>query len=169
MLKGKKIIIACALIALIGAGYYFLPFSDSNTDSVDQEQLSQLEDVKTELQDGLKKAGVDKVTNYVINRAESMWSKDPFSGTTSETNPEKASTDTGLETDKPMERIHPVFIYSGYLEVADKRFAIINGFEYEANEELEVKGYFVNSIEQNWVIIEDRKTQEQLTIYFGNP
>jgi hypothetical protein len=96
-----------------------------------------------------------------------MWSKDPFTDrkTVAPSNTQKKGTGGD---DVPV-RIRPVFTYSGYMAVGDKRMAIINGMEYELNEELEIKGYYVDTIEQNWVIIEDKKNQEKITVFFGNP
>jgi len=167
MQKKKRIIVYSVLAVVILLSVFFLMPSSDQSDS--KKNLSHLESITKEVKDGLKKTGMDKVTNYVINRAESMWSKDPFSDRKSVGVPSGAKTNgSGNETDIPA-RIRPVFTYSGYMEVGEKRMAIINGMEYETNEELEIKGYYVETIEQNWVIIEDKKNQEKITVFFGNP
>jgi hypothetical protein len=139
----------------------------SKTKKDQEKNITHLESITKEVKDGLKKTGMDKVTNYVINRAESVWSKDPFSQQKNLSSP-IGSNSTDVSQEMPT-RIRPVFTYSGFMEVGEKRMAIINGMEYELNEELEVKGYYVDTIEQNWVIIEDRKNQEKITVFFGNP
>jgi len=165
MQKKKRIIAYSTLALVVLLCVFFLMPSDQ---SENQKNLSHLDTITKEVKDGLKKTGMDKVTNYVINRAESMWSKDPFTDRRTVSPPGAKKTGTGDNPDMPA-RIRPVFTYSGYLSVGDKRMAIINGMEYELNEELEIKGYYVDTIEQNWVIIEDKKNQEKITVFFGNP
>jgi len=165
MLKNKRIIVYSVLAVVVLCSVFFLMPSSDQTEN--KKSLSHLETITKEVKDGLKKNGMDKVTNYVINRAESMLTKDPFSDRKA---PEGGSS--GLKSNDPSEmpaRIRPVFTYSGYMEVGEKRMAIVNGMEYELNEELEIKGYYVDTIEQNWVIIEDKKNQEKITVFFGNP
>jgi len=165
-MQNKKRIIAYGTLAvvLLVCVFFLMPSGQSEN----KKNLSHLETITKEVKDGLKKTGMDKVTNYVINRAESMWSKDPFSDRKSAVPTGAKTNGTGNSADMPA-RIRPVFTYSGYMSVGDKRMAIINGMEYELNEELEIKGYYVDTIEQNWVIIEDKKNQEKITVFFGNP
>ncbi|CAN2042719.1 conserved hypothetical protein [Candidatus Magnetomoraceae bacterium gMMP-15] len=172
--KKKSIIILC-LIAGVLYGAYVLLFPDSTPESEeDDKKLSVLDNVMTDVKDGLKKTGVDKVTSYIITRAEDGWSKDkdPFvDGKDAEAVSEVAA-DHSYESSGEFEgtvRPRPTLVYSGYLQVGDKHLAIINGKEYELTEELELKGYFLNTIEQTWVIIEDRRTGEKITVFFGNP
>ncbi|MBF0450014.1 MAG: hypothetical protein HQK75_04870 [Candidatus Magnetomorum sp.] len=168
MLK-KKRIIAYSVLAVVVLFCVFFLIPSSNQSKDQQKNISNLESITKEVKDGLKKTGMDKVTNYVINRAESMWSKDPFSDQKSVgVPPGTKNNGADISADMPA-RIRPVFTYSGYMEVGEKRMAIVNGMEYELNEELEIKGYYVDTIEQNWVIIEDKKNQEKITVFFGNP
>jgi len=165
MQKKKRIIVYSTLAVVVLLCAFFLMPSDK---SENQKNLNHLESITKEVKDGLKKTGMDKVTNYVINRAESMWSKDPFTDRKAVGGPLDTKKKGAGTADMPA-RIRPVFTYSGYMAVGDKRMAIINGMEYELNEELEIKGYYVDTIEQNWVIIEDKKNQEKITVFFGNP
>lgn len=175
MVKVKKIVILCSILSvLLGGGYFLLP-SGQNPSKSGQSKITHLETLKSEVKDGLKKTGMDKVTNYVISRAESVWSKDPFADKGSVPAPSTPAPVAGggeasgtVSENKPA-RIRPVFIYSGYMEVGNKRLAIVNGLEYEDKEELEIKGYYIDTIEQNWVIIEDRQNHEKITVFFGNP
>ena len=102
---------------------------------------------------------------YALNRLESMWAKDPFSGKTSVDN--ETSEKISENSSEMHKHIRPVFTYSGYVTMSDnKHRAIINGRDYGINEELDFKGYFVDAIEQNWVIIEDKQKQEKITVFF---
>jgi len=164
----KKRLIAYSVLAIFVLFCVFFLMPSSKTTKDQKNNIAHLESITKEVKDGLKKTGMDKVTNYVINRAESMWSKDPFTQQKNVAAPPINNKGNLSQQDMPV-RIRPVFTYSGYMEVGDKRMAIINGMEYEANEELEVKGYYVDTIEQNWVIIEDKMNQEKITVFFGNP
>ena len=55
-------------------------------------------------------------------------------------------------------------LYTGFLEMGDKRLAIINGTEYETGEKLEPGGFVIQSIRPNQVVIspEDRKTKTMI-------
>ncbi|MGD9134444.1 MAG: hypothetical protein PVF78_12390, partial [Desulfobacterales bacterium] len=43
--------------------------------------------------------------------------------------------------------------YTGFMQMGDKKFAIIDGLEYAAGEELERGGFVVRSITPNQVVI----------------
>jgi hypothetical protein len=58
------------------------------------------------------------------------------------------------------------FVYSGYLEVNQRRLAVINGMEYVVGEQLESGGYIVKSIDPEKVILEDVSKGGRLTLPF---
>jgi len=182
-MPNKKLIITlvCLISALGGGAYFFYP-SKQNTDFESSlNEKSQLNNLKTDLTEGLKTSVVDKVSNYVINRAEGLWTKDPFSDAPPPSeNPAEKKSEGQLDQGEPgqLEKpviVHPVFIYSGYMEIENRKIAFINGSEYEVNEEIDTgldKGYYVETIEPNWVTIKHKdpnRTPKPLTVFFGNP
>ena len=96
-----------------------------------------------------KAAGFDI---YIAARAESEWGKSPFWEKASyrEFVGKETKETSGVETAK--------IIYSGYVEAGRKRVAIINGWEYEAGESLDIKGYLLKSISPSRVLIVNRNT-----------
>ena len=68
-------------------------------------------------------------------------------------------------TDRPQEEIkrqkqvvqtagpRPNFSYTGFMQMGDKRFAIINGFEYAPGDQLQEGGYKVSSVTPSKVVI----------------
>lgn len=46
------------------------------------------------------------------------------------------------------------FVYSGYMKLGKKLFAVLNGVEYSIGDELAEGGYTVQSIDKNFVVLE---------------
>jgi hypothetical protein len=46
------------------------------------------------------------------------------------------------------------FVYSGYMKLGKKLFAVVNGIEYAIGDELAEGGYLVKNIDKNFVILE---------------
>lgn len=90
---------------------------------------------------------------YVTKRAESGWSRNPFSGQVGS---------AGLE--KPKDAA--LFTYTGYVELAGRRVAVINNIEYPVGAQLDKEGYFVKMISPAGVLIENvtDKTEFEVSI-----
>ena len=97
------------------------------------------------------KAGLSKEDKYIISRAETEWKQDPLI--------------TAELTDRPQDEINrqkqviqaagprPNITYTGFMQMGDKKFAIINGFEYAPGDQLQTGGYKVSSITPTKVVI----------------
>lgn len=57
------------------------------------------------------------------------------------------------------------FVYSGYMKLGQKTFAVVNGVEYARGDELAEGGYRVQAIDKNFVVLErtDGSTGRSLT------
>jgi hypothetical protein len=57
------------------------------------------------------------------------------------------------------------FVYSGYMKIGNKLFAVVNGIEYASGDELAESGYRMQSIDKNFVTLErtDGSTGRRLT------
>ena len=109
------------------------------------------------------KAGLSKEDKYIISRAETEWKQDPMI--------------TADLTDKPKEEIdrqkkiiqetgpRPNLTYTGFMQMGDKKFAIINGFEYAPGDQLIEGGYKVASITPTKVIIVSTDGSKKRFIY----
>jgi len=130
-----------AVAVLYGlADFFFLGASGRQVGT--PQKLTPATDVKALMTGIASAAGSYRPTGldaYVVRRAESGWSRDPFvdGKVYSRWFPREKAL---ASADKAP------FTYTGYLEVNGKRMAIINGMEYGMGDPLEVEGYFVKSI-----------------------
>ncbi len=94
---------------------------------------------------------------YVIDRAGSIWGRDPFSGKNL-TGPESGSE----AKDKTYPR--PVFVYNGYVERDGQKVAVINNREYLAGDQLKEKSFFVKKISPARVLIKNKTEGSEFEI-----
>jgi hypothetical protein len=97
------------------------------------------------------KAGLSKEDKYIISRAETQWKQDPLI--------------TAELTDRPQDEINrqkqvvraasprPNFTYTGFMQMGNRRYAIINGYEYAPGDQLQEGDYKVSSVTPNKVVI----------------
>lgn len=168
MSKREIILVFAALIAIIYAVYSLFIVSSSNqiTNNADIEKTGAVKFIAN-LSEILGKNTLDKTNIYIIARAEAKWEKDPFlkkelikkSETTQKPEPVE-------EIPKQPELVEESirFTYSGYIEMGDRKLAIINDVEYETNDELESTGYIVQTIEPLRVIISDIERQRKIIV-----
>ncbi len=88
-----------------------------------------------------------ETNTYIIARASAEWLREPFLKSESPLKSEVVSD----HAEASAQEVN--FIYSGYIEMVDKRLAIINGLEYEAGEVLDRTEYIVRSIFPTGVVI----------------
>ena len=103
------------------------------------------------------KMGLSKEQSYILQKAQAAWKQDPLVQIRN-----KISRDEEEENKPPV--LNSELLYTGFLEMGDKRLAIINGTEYETGEKLEPGGFVIQSIRPNQVVIspEDRKTKTMI-------
>ena len=168
MSKREIILVFAALIAIIYA-VHSLTTSSSSNQSTNNTNIKKTGAVKfiANLSETLEKNTLDKTDIYIIARAEAKWEKDPF------LKKELIKKSEIIKKPEPVEEIpkkpEPVeeiirFRYSGYVEMGDRRLAIINDVEYGTNDELEVTGYIVETIEPLRVIISDIERQRKIIV-----
>jgi hypothetical protein len=98
------------------------------------------------------KAGLSKEDKYIISRAESPWKQDPLTTVELTDRPENEinrQQQQVAKTTGPQLNVS----YTGFMQMGDKRFAIINGLEYTTGDELEQGGFVVRSITPSQVVI----------------
>jgi len=98
------------------------------------------------------KAGLSKEDKYIISRAESAWKQDPLTTVELTNRPEdeiKRQKQQVVQTTGPQLNVS----YTGFMQMGDKKFAIIDGFEYAAGDELAQGGFIVSSITPRQVVI----------------
>lgn len=91
--------------------------------------------------------GLSKNQAYVLQKAETRWERDPLIQIEPKVSGEEE------ESPQPEPILATKIMYTGFLEMGDKRLAILNGIEYEAGDTLEPGGYTIRSISASRVII----------------
>jgi len=158
MSKREKIILAFVFIAVIYGGYQFLFPPPSKTTSVKAEnEIKMAKKLVKDITEHLNKANLSETERYTISRAEAQWLTDPFYNKKRPTKKE-ASKDTSSARQKIS------FTYSGYIEIGEKRLAIINGMEYQTGEELEIGEWIVRGIYPTRVVIGIKGNKVKRTI-----
>ncbi len=144
-----------AVVALYGVYDFFIaPRAKSVSYSMKNES-SGLETFLSGITATITKGSVTAADNYTIKRAETKWKHDPFYDQKSYSDwikSEKHETESDLQSE-------PVFNYSGYISMGNKKIAIINGIEYEPGDNLEMEGYVLEKIYPDKAIIVNKKTQ----------
>lgn len=158
MSKREKIILVFVFIAVMYAGYQFFLPSPSKTTSVKIEnEIKMAKKLVKDITEHLNKANLSGLERYTISRAEAQWVKDPFYNKKSLTKKE-----TPKDTSSARQEIS--FTYSGYIEMGEKKIAIINGMEYQTGEELEVGEWIVRGIYPTKVVIGIKGKKEKRII-----
>lgn len=148
MSKREKIILIIMGLAILVGGYIFLFTGSSETGRIDPEKkLKELNRFVSDVAKSLSRKDLSGKETYVLDRASAKWAKDPFL--------EKAGLSPESRKDIEIETsaIAKSFSYLGYLEMGNRKLAVINGMEYEIGEELGKAGYVVKGISPTRVVI----------------
>ncbi|QTA79322.1 Uncharacterized protein dnl_15840 [Desulfonema limicola] len=146
----EKIIVMAAITAIIIYGiYFFLPDSSSDKKPVIIENKSEntTDDVYMIIDMINKKLSALTISNpelFIISQSNSDWN-DSF-----------IIKKENIDKQKIIDISLPK--YSGYLSMGNKKFAVLNGSEYQAGENLESSSYVIEKIYPDKVVI--RKNNE---------
>jgi hypothetical protein len=158
MSKREKIILAVMLVALLITAYLFL--SDSSpqkTNVANEKELANVKALSTQVTEEVKKKALTDIEKYVLERAQADWPRDPFL----EKRLSRVAEATKGGGVRPSD-----YAFSGYVDVGNRRLAIINGMEYFVGDQLESGGYLVKSIDPEKVVLEDIDKRGRITIPF---
>jgi hypothetical protein len=89
-----------------------------------------------------------EIDAYILDQAQSAWRKDPFFISGQSLSPQRAAKAFNQD---PRQAVR--LAYTGYIEVSDKRLAIINELEYETGEALNQPGYYIKQITPKRVVV----------------
>ena len=93
--------------------------------------------------------------NYVIARAEAAWAKDPFYKKVLPVAAKAGPGGAGAQD----------IVYSGYVDMGEKKLAVINGNTYRVGDKLDFGGaFYLTSVEPSRVVIADRQNQRNIVI-----
>ena len=109
------------------------------------------------------KAGLSKGDQYIIQQAETEWKQDPLISVELKDRPESE-----LQRAKQVTRVSIPDLnvsYTGFMQMGDRKFAIINGIEYTSGDRLEQGDYIVRSITPTQVVIVSTGRSKQKFIF----
>ena len=141
MSKREKGILIVMVVALLYGGYSLLaPSPETSEPAVAEQTLSDVETFVLGVIAELPLFSLNKTERYTIATAAEPWAGNPFLQVTLEKDkaPEKLSA-TVPEPDIPL-------VYSGFIELGDRRLAILNGREYEPGDALDISGYVLQAV-----------------------
>ena len=141
MKQRQKIILLLTGLAVLYGAYELLLRGSAR--SVAGSPRQQVEEAKAfvKAMDGFLTVGdASVIDTYKISRAVTGWSEDLFMRS-------ELPLRSKDEPESGQAEAEPVNLrFTGYLETADRRLAVINGREYEVGEHLGEGGYFLRSV-----------------------
>jgi hypothetical protein len=146
MTTREKIIIGLMVLAVV-YGVYTVFFAAPRDVSISRGEkgLETLNSFVTKVAEKTK-TSLSKEQTYILQKARTEWKQDPFIQIQPKlTREEEAARQPLVLTSK--------IIYTGFLEMGDKRLAIINGMEYEVGDSLEPAGLVVKTINPTHVVV----------------
>ncbi len=156
----EKVIVLMAALA-VGYGVYVLFFEGA--DGQRQSTAPQSTGVQTEattvagqVQSTIASGRLSESEFAILAKAREPWDRDPFHTRT--------ITQTADTADQEQRDEEISFVYSGYVELGNRRYAVINGEEYTTGEELQPAGYFVRDILPDRVVIHGRQREITTTL-----
>lgn len=149
--KRQMIILAVTAVAVLYAGYELLIAGPSSKKTAKATAPVEEKAALAALTSDIMSNKATAADVYVAQRAEAQWNKNPFW--------DKASYRTFAQKGEVKSAPEgPKIVYSGYIETGNKKMAIINGWEYEAGQPLEMEGYLLKRVTPSRVLIINRTT-----------
>jgi hypothetical protein len=153
--KRQIIILAVTAMVALYAAYDLLIAGPTGAKTKIEAKPVEIESFVNTIRNDLAKTKAAGFDIYVAARAETEWNRSPFWEETSYR--EFVGKETGGV-------VKAKIIYSGYVEAGRKKMAIINGWEYEAGESIDIEGYSLKSISPSRVLIVNRNTFSELYV-----
>jgi len=144
----EKIIVGLMALAVVYGVYtLFLsgPPGETALKGGGDRELEALNSFITKVADKTK-SGLSKKHVYVLQKAQVEWKQDPLLQIKPKLSEEEK------EARKPLV-LKSKILYTGFLQMGEKRLAILNGLEYEIGDRLEPDGLIVRNIHPNHVVI----------------
>jgi hypothetical protein len=148
--KRQIIILAVAGVFALYAAYELLLAGPSNKKTQLVASASDNASFADALRSDIMSNKITAADTYVAEIAETQWGKNPFWDATSY----REFVGKGATNVKA----GPSIVYSGYVDTGQKKMAIINGWEYEAGQPLDVEGYLLKKVTPSRVLIVNRTT-----------
>jgi hypothetical protein len=155
MSKREKIIIGVMVFSILFALVYFLTPTLTGREEKPGDQYTGSEKIIQEIATELKKVASSPNENYIIARAEAAWAKDPFYKKVLPAVAKAGPGGTGA----------PDIVYSGFVDMGEKKLAVINGSTYQVGDKLDFgSSFYLRSVEPSRVVIVDKQNQRNIVI-----
>ncbi len=144
MEKREKIIVAISIIAAVYGALDFLVLSkkDDSSEVIQQNSSEIITAAKTKL----SSQAIDGQVQNLIKKINSPWPEDIFFRRPHDNIAEEGSSNADKEA--IIQQFTPtLFNYSGFLEMADEKIAIINGTDYKLDDN--IKGFTLTQISKD--------------------
>jgi hypothetical protein len=149
--KREKIILGLTVLALIYAGIVFFFPGPGSTVSRPGSDEDSAEGLMTEVVQSLARHHRTETEQIILEKAQIPWPPDePFIPATA---PSPGEPKTGGET--IAEAGPEGFSFTGYVEIGNKRLAIINGEEYETGDRITGSPFTIRGISKEQVRLGD--------------
>ena len=164
--RERVILVLMSLVVAYGAYALFFSSTPKGTSKYSGGRSGELNKLITELAVGLTKEGPTETDIYIIEKAESKWVKDPFfEKKISVVKEKEKAPKVEAEVEAEAEVLPEVtFSYSGYLQMGDRKIAIIDGMEYKTGEEIVPGGFIIRAIYPNKIVIGIKGKEEEITV-----
>ena len=154
--REKIIVLVMVLVVLYGVYILFFSGPKKSVGSATAGRADELNKMITDLAVGLSKEGPTEVDKYIAAMAEGQWEKDPLFKEKVSLSKDGAAFQAagGKKADRAAVAVPDFsFTYSGYLEMAGVKIAIINGMEYEIGDDIVGGPYMLRDINPSKVVI----------------
>jgi hypothetical protein len=148
MTNREKIIVGMAVIAVAYAGIELLLPRQKSAPVHQTQGLEGLSAFITKIAEATK-SGPAETHAEIIRKAEAGWKQNPFL----KIQKPPPAPPPEARADKAPVRPKPNLIYTGYIDMGDRRLAIINGLEYETGDRLDPGGFTIKTILPNRVVM----------------
>ena len=145
------IIVSIMLLTMLLSGYlHFLPQTVGNAGSEPSTASPTLGFAKEIVSQFKKDTSLPREL-FIIRKAEGRWDRDPYMAAGEALSGSQDKKPAGKENKD--DRGHRDFVYTGFLQVGEKRLAVINGIEFAPGEAIDDQGHFIRRIEPDRVEI----------------
>ena len=148
MTTREKIIVGLMVLAVVYGVYTVFFSAPRETDafkSGGDKELESLNSFITKVADKTKNS-LSKEQAYILQKAQTKWKQDPLLQIQPKMSREEEEARQPLVLDNKI-------AYTGFLQMGDKRIAILNGLEYEVGDILEPGGLILRNIHPDHVVI----------------
>ena len=161
----EKIIVGVMCLTIVYGAYELLGNRGSGKrERADAPKTNPLEELRGFVADVTQKMVKEKMSveyQYMVERAGMAWVKDPFIASSALLKSEAAPKTPAAKETKSSASV-PDFVYTGFLQLGDKKLAVINGTEYTEGESLGLQGYYIKSIAPNKVVLGKVNSSESI-------